>query len=331
MIAQESVGFFNLSNGDIDIVICNYGCTIVSINVPDKNGQKTNIVAGFGSLEAYEHNPHYFGCTVGRFANRIAFGKFSIDDEQYQLDCNNGKNHLHGGTNAFHTKVWKAEETSDGLKFHYLSKDGEEGYPGNLDVTVKFSFADNNKLVIGYTATTDKPTILNLTNHTYFNLSGFEDINIYKHLLKINAKNYTDKNKDNVPSGEIKSVIGTPYDFLTPKPIGTDIHALPIDMGYDINYVLDRNVEGEACAELHEPESGRLVKVFTSMPGLQVYTANWWDGTSIGAQNKIYQKHGAVALETQFFPDAPNHQNFPDSILRPDSVYKHQTIYQFQY
>jgi aldose 1-epimerase len=326
----NEIQLFNLSNGVIDVVLCNYGGTILSVNVPGRDGQKKNVVAGFASPEAYKNNQHYLGCTVGRVANRIAFGKFTIDGKHYQLECNNGLNHLHGGTNAFHKKIWKAEETGNGLVFHYLSKDGEEGYPGNLNVTVKFSFADDNRFVIQYSATTDKPTIINLTNHTYFNLSGFDHSTIYDHFLKVNAKNFTVKNENNTPSGEIRSVSGTPYDFRESKRLGKDINALPADMGYDMNYVLDGNIaEDQACAELYETVSGRLLKVFTTMPGLQVYTANWWNGSDKGAQNKFYQKHGAVALETQFFPDAPNHPNFPNIILRPGEKYQHETIYQF--
>ena len=329
---KQEIGaqLFNLSNGDIDVVLCNYGCTIVSISVPDKDGQKKNVVAGFSSTEEYKNNPHYLGCTVGRFANRIAFGKFKIDDKVYQLECNNGLNHLHGGIDAFHKQIWEAEKISNGLEFHYLSKDGEEGYPGNLNVTVKYSFADGDKLVIDYAAATDKPTIISLTNHSYFNLTGFESPTICNHFLKIYAGHYTVKNGNNVSSGEIESVSNTPYDFTKLKLIGKHIDLLAADMGYDINYVLDNKSPVPAlAAELYEPESGRLLKIFTDQPGLQLYTANWWDGSFFGQQNKPYNQHGAVALETQAFPDSPNHSNFPNTITRPGDVYRSQTIYQF--
>lgn len=326
----NSMQFFNLSNGTIDVVLCDYGCTIASIHVPGRDGQKKNIVAGFDSIQEYKNDQHYTGCTVGRFANRIAFGKFKVHGKEYQLTCNEGLNHLHGGSNAFHKQIWRAEEISDGLVFHYVSKDGEEGYPGNLHVSVKFSFSINHEFVIEYSATTDKPTIINLTNHSYFNLSGFDHSTIYNHSLKINAKNYTVKNKNNVPSGEIRSVSGTPYDFTKSKLLGKDIHSLPADMGYDINYVLDKyNDECPSCAELYEPDSGRLLRVFTTKPGLQVYTANWWNGTQLGSQKKLYQKHGAVALETQSFPDAPNHPGFPTAILNPFETYSSKTVFQF--
>lgn len=320
---------FNLSNGVMDVVLCNYGCTIVAMQVPDRYGQKKNVVAGFKTIEEYQNNPNYLGCTVGRFANRIAFGKFKLDGTEYQLECNNGVNHLHGGINAFHKKVWQVEETADGINMHYLSRDGEEGYPGNLNVSVKYSFAANNKFVIEYTATTDKPTIINLTNHSYFNLSGFEEATIYNHVLKINAENYTPKNENNIPSGEIESVSGTPYDFRAPKCLGKDIDDLVSDMGYDINYTLDKTNDEQPCAVVYEPVSGRKLHLFTTMPGLQLYTANWWDGTEQGTQNKMYQQHGAVALETQSFPDAPNHPEFPNVVLHPGEVYRSKTIFQF--
>jgi aldose 1-epimerase len=330
MEQATGVQLFTLSNGVIDVVVCNYGCTIMAIDVPDRDGKKQNVVAGFTTAEEYKTNPHYLGCTVGRFANRIAFGKFNIDGKQYQLACNDGVNHLHGGTNGFHKQVWQADETSTALVLHYVSNDGEEGYPGNLNVTVKFSFSDKNRFVIQYTATTDKPTLINLTNHTYFNLSGFDQSTIYNHYLTVNAENYTVKNENNIPSGEIRSVVGTPYDFRKPKRLGKHINDLSADMGYDINYVLNGTKEGgQACAELYDPHSGRLVNVFTTKPGLQVYTANWWNGSMTGSQNKVYQKHGAIALETQSFPDAPNHPAFPTTILNPSEVYSSKTIFQF--
>lgn len=327
---MNSIQFFNLSNGVVDVVLCNYGCTIVSINVPDRDGEKANVVAGFSDPKDYLKDHPYFGSTVGRYANRIAFGKFKIDDEEYQLPVNNDPNHLHGGVSGFSKKLWQAEQHSDGITFSYISPDGDEGYPGNLHVSVSFSLTNNNGLKITYSATTDKSTIINLTNHSYFNLSGFETSTIHDHQLKIYAESYTIKNDNNVPSGEIKPVSNTPYDFTNGKPIGRDINLLVTDMGYDINYVLDNKTDEPAlAAELYEPLSGRLMKVFTDQPGMQLYTSNWWDGSLIGQQNKPYQKHGAVALETQAFPDAPNHSNFPSTILRRGEVYHTETIYQF--
>jgi aldose 1-epimerase len=321
---------FNLSNGVVDVVLCNYGCTIISINVPDKNGEKKNVVAGFSDSKDYLKDHPYFGSTVGRYANRIAFGKFNIDEQKYQLPVNDFPNHLHGGVNGFSRKLWQAEQHSNGITFSYESKDGEEGYPGNLHVSVRFSLTDDNKLVVNYTATTDKSTIINLTNHSYFNLTGFESPTIHNHLLKVYGTHYTVKNENNVPSGEIASVLNTPYDFTAPALIGKNIDLLVADMGYDINYELDNKMaEPALAAELYEPVSGRLMKVFTDQPGMQLYTSNWWDGSLIGQQNKPYEKHGAVALETQAFPDAPNHSNFPNTILRPSEVYRSETAYQF--
>jgi len=327
----KEILFYHLSNGVINVVLTNYGATIVRIDVPGRDGQYKNVVAGFNSFEEYKKDKHYLGCTVGRFANRIAFGKFSIEGKEYQLECNNGLNHLHGGCNGFNKKTWTVENDNSGLIFHYFSEDGEEGYPGNLSVSVKFSFGEDNKFLIEYAAATDMTTILSLTNHSYFNLSGFDDPTIYKHMLKINAENYTIKNSNNIPSGEIATVAGTAYDFRISKALGKDIDSLITDMGYDINYVLKQNTNNlsEPAAELYEPVSGRLLKVFTDRPGLQVYTANWWDGETHGSQNRSYRKHGAVALETQAFPDAPNHLNFPGVLLHPSGLYNSKTVFQF--
>lgn len=326
----SGVQLFNLSNNFMDVVLCNYGCTIVSINVPDKNGEKKNVVAGFSDPKDYLKDHPYFGSTVGRYANRIEFGKFKIDEQEYQLPVNDFPNHLHGGVNGFSKKLWSAEQNKESITFSYESKDGEEGYPGNFLVSVRFSLADDNKLVINYTATTDKNTIINLTNHSYFNLTGFEFPTIHHHLLKVYATHYTVKNENNIPSGEIRPVLNTPYDFTQPTLIGKNIDLLVTDMGYDINYVLNnKTTEPALAAELYEPLSRRLMKVFTDQPGMQLYTANWWDGSFIGQQNKPYQKHGAVALETQAFPNAPNHSNFPNTILRPKEIYRSETIYQF--
>lgn len=330
MKQESDVKVFKLSNGVIEVVLCNYGCRITSIKVPGKDGQKKNIVAGYNSTDEYKNDPYYLGCTVGRFANRIAFGKFKIDGKRYQLECNDGLNHLHGGTNAFHKQVWNSEEIDNGLVMHYLSKDGEEGYPGNLKISVKFSFAENNKFVIEYSATTDIPTIINLTNHSYFNLTGFSDPTILDHSLKIYADSYTIKNSNNIPSGKIAPVANGPYDFQEPRLIGKEIDKMQTDMGYDINYVLTGTTTGtRLAAELYESNSGRMVKVFTDQPGLQVYTANYWNGKLKGQQGVSYQKHGAIALEAQAFPDAPNHPDFPDVILRPGEEYQQQTVYQF--
>lgn len=330
IMKEHEVSLYHLSNGHVDVEISNYGCTIVSINVPDRFGKKKNIVAGFNQLYQYTQDHPYLGCTIGRYANRIANGKFKIDGKEYLLPVNDGPNHLHGGDSGFHKRVWKTEGEKGGITFSYLSKDGEEGYPGNLRVLVNFSLTGTNRLVISFTAVTDKKTIVSLTNHSYFNLTGFKNPSIHDHLLTVYADNYTLKNDNNIPTGEIKPVVNTAFDFLRQKSIGKDIKLLIEDMGYDVNYVLNNRTSQTAlAAELYEPESGRLLKVFTDRPGLQVYTANWWDGSLIGSQGKTYEKHGAVALETQSFPDSPNHTNFPNTILKPGEVYRAETIYQF--
>ena len=328
---SNDIFLYKLSNGNIDIEISNYGCTIISINTPDRHGCKENIVAGFKDFSDYTKDHPYLGCVVGRYANRIAFGKFKIEETEYSLPVNNGKNHLHGGYNGFNKKVWKPEREIKahdlvGVQFSYTSEDCEEGYPGNLKVLLEYVLTVDDELIINYEAVTDQPTIINLTNHSYFNLSGFQTPTIYDHLLKVNANRYTEKNENNVPTGNLKPVLNTPYDFQQFKVIGEDIHSLHDDRGYDINYVLD---DISPAVELYDPFSGRLLKLFTDRPGVQVYTANWWDGTLNGSHNQHYVQHAAVALETQAFPDAPNHPNFPDTVLYPEQVFKTKTIFQF--
>jgi aldose 1-epimerase len=334
-INGHEVFSFVVSNDSLEITFTNYGCTIMSILAPDKNGHKKNIVSGFARPEDY-FNPHpYFGCVVGRFANRIAFGKFKLNGLEYQLPINNGPNHLHGGIAGFDKKVWRiknvvSDEDAAGVAFSHTSADMEEGYPGTLEVTVTYLLNVNNQLILHYEATCDQPTIINLTNHSYFNLSGFSDATIDEHQLKISAENYTKKNEHNVPSGQIARVENTPLDFREYKRIGQHISELITDKGYDQNFVL-QSLSGtiSLVAELQEPVSGRLLQVLTNQAGIQVYTANWWDGSITGAQGVPYIQHGAVALETQNFPDAPNHPNFPNAILSPGEIYKTTTIYRF--
>lgn len=328
---SDDIFIYKLANANTDVEISNYGCTIVSINTLDLHGCKENIVAGFKDFSDYTKDHPYVGCVVGRYANRIAFGKFRIADTEYSLPVNDGKNHLHGGYNGFNKKVWKPkreikEYDRVGLQFSYTSEDGEEGYPGKLKVLVEYVLTADDELIINYEAVTDKPTIINLTNHSYFNLSGFQTPTIYDHFLKINANKYTEKNENNVPTGCFKSVLNTPYDFLQFKAIGEHIHLLNDDRGYDINYVLD---DISPAVELYDPLSGRLLKLFTDRPGVQVYTANWWDGTLKGSHSQPYAQHAAVALETQAFPDAPNHTKFPGTVLYPEQVFKTKTILQF--
>jgi len=326
-----------LTNGDLSLSVTNIGCSIVSIHTPDREGISKNIVAGFEDIKQYFVNRNYFGCVVGRYANRIADGKFVLDGQQFLLTVNNDGNHLHGGVEGFNKKVWKIDdlvESKDDVSviFSYLSKDGEEGYQGNLEVTVTYSLNLQNQLSIVYAARTDKPTPVNLTNHSYFNLAGFANPQIYDHLLQVNASYYTEKNQRNLPTGSLLPVAGTALDFSTFKRIGLDIDKFPVDFGYDHNFVLKK--EGQdanaIAAKLYEPLSGRLVNVYTSAPGMQVYTANFWDATIKGLHEAPYQKHGAVALETQSFPDSPNHASFRNSILYPDKQYLSKTMYEFK-
>ena len=326
---------YRLSNGSIQVTISNYGCTITSILTPDREGKIENVVAGFTDPLQYFQDHPYFGCLVGRYANRIAFGKFELDGKSYSLPVNDGRNHLHGGFLGFHKKVWKHKDVIHnkdhvGVSFLYSSPDGEEGYPGNLDVKMTYLLTLDNQLIIQYNAVSDHPTIINLTNHSYFNLTGFENPFIYDHKLKVFATRYTEKDNNNIPTGKYIPVYDSPFDFSDFKAIGKDIHSLELDRGYDINFVLDsQDKQVPLVAELYEPVSGRLLKIFTTKPGLQVYTANWWDGSIVGAQGKKYQQHGAIALETQSFPDSPNHVNFPSTILLPGNEYITETRYQF--
>jgi len=321
-----------LKNGTATVRITNIGCSIISIHTPDRNGVLRNIVAGFDDPMEYVRNPWYFGCIVGRVVNRIGGALFYLDGNAIRLSMNDGCNHLHGGFEGFHKKVWNikcaihhAKEV--GVIFEYTSPDGEEGYPGCLHVQVKYTLNVENKLSMSYTATTDKRTPVNLANHSYFNLSGFSNRKIMDHELTVHAKSYTEKYAQNLPTGKILSVTGTPLDLSTPVRIGDRIDQLADDKGFDHNYVLN----GERpAAELYDPASGRVLRVMTDQPGIQVYTANWWDGTLKGAHDQPYLQHGALALETQAFPDSPNHPAFPGTILNPGEIYQANTVFEFE-
>ncbi|PWV55672.1 aldose epimerase family protein [Chitinophaga sp. S165] len=322
-----------LENSAVRVELINLGATITAVYAPDKAGIQKNIVAGFARPEDYLHNPAYFGSTVGRYANRIAEGRITVNGTPYQLPVNNDGNHLHGGFEGFHAKVWEVTQCSDtsgeaSVTMEYVSADGEEGYPGNLAVQVQYVLDDTNQLSIRYTATTDKATPVSLTNHSYFNLSGFEQPLVTDHLLTINAQAYTEKSSKNVPTGNILPVAGSSLDFTTPTKIGQNIDSFPADMGYDHNFVLQASGKTPA-AVLEDPQSGRVLRVFTDLPGIQMYSSNYWDGSITGQQGKPYVKHGAVALEAQAFPDSPNHAHFPDTILQPGNVYQQIIIFAF--
>jgi aldose 1-epimerase len=280
----------------------------------------------------YIRNPWYFGCIVGRYVNRIGGALFYLDRQAVRLSPNDGKNHLHGGFEGFNRKIWDLKDVLDGgqevgVIFEYTSPDGEEGYPGNLRVQVKYTLQKDNRLCVHYEAVTDKRTPVNLSNHSYFNLSGFDNPSIRDHWVMINAQGYTEKYAQNLPTGKILPLKGTPLDLSRPARFGERIDRLRFDRGFDHNYVLDGK---EPAAEVYDPSSGRLLRVITDRPGIQLYTANWWDGSVRGAHEQAYQQHGAFALETQAFPDSPNRPEFPNTILAPGEIYSTNTIFEFE-
>ena len=321
---------FTLTNKNgTQIKITNYGGIVTSWNTADKNGNSNNIVLGFDDLIGYLTPPPYFGAIIGRYGNRIANAKLKLDGKEYTLATNNGKNHLHGGNKGFDKVVWDAKATNDSvaeLTLNYLSKDGEEGYPGNLKVTVKYTLTDADELMIEYDAETDKPTPINLTNHSYFNLSGDISKAILDHSLTIDADKYTPVDTTLIPTGELKDVTGTPFDFRKPKLIGLDIDKVP--GGYDHNWVLNRKESDlKRVAVLSDSTTGRQLEVFTTEPGLQFYSGNFLDGTLKTSDGKPINKHTGLCLETQHFPDSPNEPPFPSTILRPGEKYHSVTKY----
>lgn len=313
--------------------ITDYGGTLTELHVPDRNGQNGNVVLGFASLDKYVAGHPFFGSTTGRVANRIAKGKFKIDGREYTVATNNGPNHLHGGPNGFDKQMWNGElkQTKDGpaLKLTYTSPDGDQGYPGTLNTTVVYTLTNDNELRIDYTATTDKPTIVNLTNHSYFNLAGDGNGTILDHELMINADKYTVFDDTQIPTGEIAPVKGTPLDFTKPTPIGARIEQ--VKGGYDHNFVLNGKAgQMKKCATVRDPKSGRVMEIRTTEPGVQLYTANGLDGKITGTSGKPYPKYGAFCLETQHYPDSVNHPDeFPTVVLRPGQTYKTTTIHKF--
>src|SRR5437773_1519323 len=311
----------------------NYGAIITQLHVPGKDGKTADVVLGFDKLEGYLKGHPYFGSNAGRCANRIAKGKFTLDGKEYTLATNNGPNHLHGGVKGFDKQVWKADpiESKDGaaLKFTHFSPDGDEGYPGNLTVTVVYTLTEKNELKIDYTATTDKATPVNLTNHSYFNLAESGDV--LGHELMLAAKNFTPADDTLIPTGEIKSVKGTPLDFTKPTPIGAHIgEVMAFAKGYDHNFVLDSAGRRLAlAARVHEPKTGRVMEVSTTEPGVQLYIGNHLDGKLTGVGGVVYKQHSGFCLETQHFPDSINHPNFPSVVLRPGQTFKSETVFRF--
>jgi aldose 1-epimerase len=313
------------NNLGFKVSITNYGGAITSLKTPDRRGDFDEIVLSYETLDDYVRNPRYFGALIGRHANRIARGRFSLNGVEYQLTCNNGVNHLHGGAHGFDKRVWDVSEAGNVLHLSYLSKEGEEGYPGNVTATVDYTLLDR-ELRIDYRATTDRDTIVNLTNHSYFNLRGAGTI--LDHELTLNADAFTPVSEDLIPTGEIKPVEGTPMDFRKGKAIGSELQ--DVAGGYDHNFVLndwDRSLR--LAARLYEPVSGRALEILTTEPGIQFYSGNFLDGSLIGKNGVAYEKYTGLCLEPQHFPDAPNHPNFPSTVLRHGEEYKHTSVYRF--
>lgn len=314
-----------------EVSVTNYGGAVTSLKTPDRDGNFGEIVLGFETLDEYVHNLRYFGALIGRHANRIARGRFSLNGVDYQLPCNNGANHLHGGFKGFDKRVWDVRESEKTLHLTYFSKDGEEGYPGNVTAAVDYTLLDN-ELRVDYRATTDRDTIVNLTNHSYFNLRGAGTI--LDHQLTLNADSFTAVSEDLIPTGEIRSVEGTPMDFRNGKAIGSEITE-PYDQlgftgGYDHNFVVnDYDGSLRSAGRLYESNTGRVLEVLTTQPGMQFYSGNFLDGTLIGRDGVAYVKYAALCLEPQHFPDAPNHSSFPSTVLRPGEEYQQTTVFRF--
>src|SRR6266480_1641524 len=317
--------------------ITTYGATVVSLKVPDRNGKSDDIVLGFDNIDGYLQGTSFFGATIGRYGNRIAKGRFTLNGVEYKLATNNEPNHLHGGNKGFDKVIWNAKpfnvKGGAGLALNYLSHDGEEGYPGNLSVTVSYTLTDNNELKISYAATTDKDTVVNLTHHSYFNLAGQGSGDVLNHQLMINADRFTPTDAGSIPTGELRSVKGTPFDFTQPTKIGARINQddeqLKLGKGYDHNYVLNgKTGTMRKAAQVFESTSGRTMEVWTTEPGVQLYTGNFLDGAK-GKSGKVYQFRNGFCLETQHFPDSPNKPSFPTTVLRKGITLRTQTIYKF--
>ena len=330
----RAVDLFTLRNANgLEARITNYGTIITELRVPDRKGRLADVVLGFDHLRPYLKRHPYFGCTVGRVANRIAGGRFRLEGKAYALAVNNGPNALHGGIRGFDKVLWKATPLrGTTVRFDYTSADGEEGYPGRVTVTVIMKLTNANELLMDYTATATKPTPINLTNHSYFNLAGGGDIKGHK--LMIAADFYTPKSPTNVPTGEVRPVKGTPLDFTRPTAIGARFAKLGgKPQGYDHNFVLRGDATNSGlpafCARVLEPRSGRVMEVFTTEPGMQLYTANWLDGSLTGKGGIVYGRHCGLCLETQHFPNSINIPHFPNAVLRPGEIYGQITIYRF--
>lgn len=338
--SSMSTSIHTISNAHgITLKMTGYGGKIISLFVPDKNGLASDIVLGYDSVDQYINGNPYFGAIIGRYGNRIADGKFTLQGKDYHLLKNNGANALHGGEMGFHNVIWRVEEVllsgNQALELYYHSADMEEGYPGNLNVKVTYTLTNQNELVIDYEATTDKTTIINLTHHSFFNLAGEGNGNILDHQLQINADQFCVINSDLIPTGELRSVSNTPFNFNKLVAIGDRINQtdeqLKVGNGFDHTWVLKKNKIDDLtlAASVQESQSGRKMEVWTTEPGLQFYSGNFLDGTDIGKKNKKYEYRYALCLEAQHFPDSPNHPEFPSTVLKPGETYKQKTIYKF--
>jgi aldose 1-epimerase len=336
----QNIDIYTLRNAHgVEAKITNYGGILVSLKVPDRNGKFDDVVLGFNDLDTYltKNNP-YFGAIIGRYGNRIAKGRFKLNGVEYKLAVNNGENHLHGGIKGFDKVVWTGHETQTkagpAVVLNYLSKDGEEGYPGNLRVTVVYTLTSEDELKIDYSATTDKDTVTNLTHHSYFNLAGEGNGDILNHIVTINADRFVPTDAGSIPTGELRSVAGTPFDFLKPTAIGARINQddeqLKLGNGYDHTWVINgRAGTMRLAATAYEATSGRVMQVWTTEPGVQFYTGNFLDGTLTRKSGKVYARRNGFCFETQHFPDSPNQPSFPTTTLRKGQTYKSTTIYRF--
>jgi aldose 1-epimerase len=338
--AEGPVDRYLLSNGrGMRVALLTYGGIVQSLEVPDRNGDPANVVLGFAELQGYLDNPGpFFGALIGRYGNRIAEGRFTLDGTAHQLPVNNGPNSLHGGTDGFDKRLWSAtpleQDGTVGLDLRYVSPDGDQGYPGTLTVDVRYTLTPEHELRIDYRAVTDAPTVVNLTNHSYFNLAGEGTGDVYRHQLRINASHFTPVDAGLIPTGRIVPVSGTPHDFRQATPVGSRLRTGDTQLryagGYDHNWVLDRPGPGLApAAQLTEPISGRTLSVHTTEPGLQFYSGNFLDGTLAGTSGRLYRQGDGLALETQHFPDSPNQPEFPSTVLRPGETYRSSTVLRF--
>ena len=338
IVDGKQVELYTLKNKNgLEMSVTNWGGRIVSLMVPDRSGKLEDIVLGYDSLGGYlNSSEQYFGASIGRYGNRIAKGAFSIDNQQYKLAVNNGVNSLHGGIKGFSAKVWDAKQNGKNeLELTLISSDGDEGYPGELKVMMIYRLTDKNELGIFYSAKTSKPTILNLTNHTYFNLHGAGNVDILDHILFLNSLQYTPIDSTLIPTGKLEPITGTPFDFSTPKVIGARINEknqqLTFGLGYDHNFVLIKKAGEDVsfAGSLFDPISGRYMEVFTNEPGIQFYSGNFLKGKEIGKMNKPYNFRSGLCLETQHFPDSPNHPEFPTVVLKPGAIYSSACMYRF--